>query len=456
MIESQPSIATPVRPRTPLWKKALFPVGMVGAGLGVFWLMAGHTLSRGDVEKLPPETPRETSDPNAVAVTVAPVTMRPVKRTVEAVGTLWGYEEVTLRAKVEGRVKRVLHDVSDRVAPGAVLIEIDPADAELAVRQAEKNLLIELARLGLKEPPARDFDVYQIPVVAQAEIRLDNAKAKAERAANLAKRNIVTSEELIERQTEHRAAEAELANQVLLANAGLATIQVRQESLAIAKKQLEDTAIRVPLPSSSIPGMDQAVYAVTKRNLSEGTFVRVGDEACHLMIDRTLKLKVNVPERYSADVQAGQTAEVFTSSNKTPVAGEVVRINPAVDEKTRTFEVEIHVANQEGKLKPGGFAKAAIATRLDEQAVTVPLEALVTFAGISKIFLTDGDAVREVRVTLGVQHTDWLEIASPSLPAGAQVVVSGQTALAEGAVVFVRKPDVTQQTAKRSAPQKTH
>lgn len=427
------------------FRRALFPLGMLAATAGIFWMIMGHSISHGDVEALPPEVPRGNGNPNAVAVTVAPIVMRPVQRSVEAVGTLYGYEEVTLSAKIEGRVKKILRDVSDRVAPDETIIELDPVDAELSVRQAQKNLLTELARLGLTEPPQSSFDVMKVPVVTQAQVRLENAKAKAERSAALAKKTAISTEELAERMTEFRSAEAELANQILIANAGLATIQMRQESLAIVKQQLEDIVIRAPSPTKPILGLDRAVYAVTKRNVSEGTLVRVGDEVCRLVIDKNLKLRVAVPERYGADVKLGQKVDVYTSSSLTPFSGEVSRINPSVDTATRTFEVEVLCANSEGKLKPGGFAKAAIATRLDTKAATVPLEALVTFAGISKIFLHEGNKVREVRVAVGVQNTDWIEITSPPLPEDAQVVISGQTALADGSTVFVRnaKPEPT-------------
>jgi len=428
-------------PSSPGWlRRALFPLGMLAGLAGVAWMMFGHSLMHGHVEQLPPEPPRGSTNPRAIAVTVTPVRLQTVERTVEAVGTLYGYEEVVLRAKVEGRVKRIHHDVSDRVTPGSPILEVDPLDAELAVRQAEKSLLAELARLGLTEPPDRAFNVRDVPLVAQAQIRLDNIRSRVERVEQLAKRTVITGEELAERKSELRAAEAEVAHQILVANAGLATIQMRQEALAIAQKQLADTVIRVPTLSAPVPGLPQVRYAVTRRSVSEGTFVRVGDEVCKLTIDETLKLRVAVPERYAADVQTEQSVKVTTAASTTPFPGTVLRINPAVDPATRTFEVEILCPNPEGRMKPGGFAKAAIITKQQDQAVTVPLEALVTFAGISKVFTADGDHCREVRVTLGIQTTDWVEIASPVLPVGTRVVTSGQTALADESPLFIRAP----------------
>src|SRR5262245_7314655 len=69
----------------------------------------------------------------AVAVTVAPVVQRPVERTAEVVGTLKGWEDVNVGTKSDGRVRKVHHDMGDRVKPGALLVELDPVDADLAI-----------------------------------------------------------------------------------------------------------------------------------------------------------------------------------------------------------------------------------------------------------------------------------------------------------------------------------
>jgi multidrug efflux pump subunit AcrA (membrane-fusion protein) len=136
--------------------------------------------------------------------------------------------------------------------------------------------------------------------------------------------------------------------------------------------------------------------------------------------------------------RAGQKVDVHSAAFAQPFAGTVARINPAIDTTNRTFEVEIHVPNADGKLKPGGFARASIHTRLEANAVTVPLEAIVQFAGITKVFVADGARAKEVHVTLGVQSTDFVEIVEPRLPAGAQVITTGQSALAENTAITVR------------------
>ena len=106
---------------------------------------------------------------SAGRLTVAPVTYRPVRRTIEAVGTLCGYEEVSICSTAEGRVVKIHHDVADHVRPGEQLLQIEPIDYELSVRQAEKALLVELAKLGLQSPPTAAFDVTGIPMVVEAQ-----------------------------------------------------------------------------------------------------------------------------------------------------------------------------------------------------------------------------------------------------------------------------------------------
>ena len=182
--------------------------------------------------------------------------------------------------------------------------------------------------------------------------------------------------------------------------------------------------IKVPVPLQRVPGMEKGVtYVVSQRAVSEGSFVRPGTEVCKLVIDRMLKMRALIPERFSNEIQRGQRVQVSTAANPQPVAGLVARINPTVDPVNRTFQVEIEIPNAEGKLKPGSFAKAAILTKLDSEVATVPLEALTTFAGITKVFTVENGHAKEVRVTLGAQNTEWIEVASPPLPHGAQVVL---------------------------------
>src|SRR5262249_6406296 len=204
-------------------------------------------------------------------------------------------------ARVEGRVRRLRFDVADRVKPEELLLEIDPTDYDLSVEQAERGLQVELAKLGLKEPPRASIDLGDIPSVMQAQARMEYNKARSGRARKLVGMRGISAEESDNALNDFRAAQAEHANQLLLARAGLATIRMKQTALAVAKQQLKDTRVRVPTPTLPVPGAaDGVTYVVTHRTVAEGTLLRPGTEVCKLVINPTLKLRVPVPERYSA------------------------------------------------------------------------------------------------------------------------------------------------------------
>jgi RND family efflux transporter MFP subunit len=166
-----------------------------------------------------------------------------------------------------------------------------------------------------------------------------------------------------------------------------------------------------------------------------------------LVMDRPLKLQATVPERHRGEIKVGMTAELTVEAYPgVTFAGSVARVSPAVDRASRTFQVEIHVPNPDRRLSAGSFAKAAILTRIDEQAPTVPEEALVHFPGVTKVFIVKDNVAREMPVRargpVDVSGPDrprtWVEIEG-ELPVGTPVVTAGQTQLADGTAVRVRQ-----------------
>jgi RND family efflux transporter MFP subunit len=251
---------------------------------------------------------------------------------------------------------------------------------------------------------------------------------------------------------------------ILEAEATLAAARHRQAALETAEQRLRDTLVVAPTPSAAgLNGSGPVEYAICHRGVVEGEIVRTfpfGVESTSLFrlaIDRQLKLKVTVPERHKGAVKVGQeaTLEVQAYAGER-FQGKVARISPAVDRASRTFQVEISVPNAERRLSPGSFARATIHTRVDTGARTVPEEALVSFAGVTKVFTLEGGKAREVHVRPGASlpvkdggrsHT-WIEIEG-DLAVGARVVTSGQSKLADGTAVRVREPLADREKASR-------
>ncbi|MDB5305875.1 MAG: mdtE, partial [Gemmataceae bacterium] len=109
------------------------------------------------------------------------------------------------------------------------------------------------------------------------------------------------------------------------------------------------------------------------------------------------------------------------------------------DTLNRTFQVEVEVPNGDPRavLKPGTFGKAEIETRADAGVVAVPPGAVVAFAGVSKVFVVDGDRAKAIEVQLGQRDKDWVEVIGP-VPPGARIITSGFSQLVDGSPIRIR------------------
>ncbi len=397
---------------------------------------------------------KANTGPRAVPVTVGPLEQRDLERAVDVVGSLKGWEDVSVGTKKEGRVLRVHHDMGDRIKPGELLVELDPVDADLAIRQAERQLQVELAKLGLKSLPAGEFDVSTVPSVVQARISLERCRQNLARERSLSRRNAGTTQDLQNAENDEQGSEAALANAILTANTNLASARASQVAVEVARQSRRDLEIHAPIPSKAPPGVtDQIGFALSKRSVSEGQMLRPGDAVADLVIENPLRLWANVPERFNVEVQTGQKVRILVGSQPDMTfEGRVSRINPSIDSISRTFKVEVSVPNNRGLLRPGGFAKASILTKAGQKAKVVPLESVVKFAGVTKLFVLEGDKVRSINVETGTEGPGWVEVTG-HLPDGGQVITTGQTQLADGTVVVVRDTEVKKASNDTPRPQ---
>lgn len=418
---------------------------IASTAFGAGWWFATNQAHDQTRIALPPSD--HTVNKNEIIVTAAPMTYRPVQRYVEAVGSLHGFEEITISSKQEGRVLKIHHDLSSVVQPGDLLLDLDPTDAKLAFDQAERAVQTELAKWGFTTVPSETDDLKQLPTVVSARLKYELAQSRLDRMIPLQATNSVSAEDLEQAKSDALVMKSDWQNQLLMANSAAATARLRSADLAIANQRMQDISIRAPIPTLTAIQSDQ-FYTISERMVSEGTLVRPGTEVFKLVLGRTLKLRLAVPEAFSTQVVVGQSVSVISGALEKPSAGTVARISPAIDRATRTFIVEVDVPNQDGLLKPGGFAKAKILIGTDAKAATIPLSGLYSFAGINKLFLHEQGVAREFKVTLGEQTDNWVEITSPVLPDSAIVITSGQRLLSDGIAVFVREPEMATEPAK--------
>jgi RND family efflux transporter MFP subunit len=134
-----------------------------------------------------------------------------------------------------------------------------------------------------------------------------------------------------------------------------------------------------------------------------------------------LRLRAEVPERESRNVRVGQQVRVIVEGDSNIHTGRIARLSPSITAQNRVLIIEAEVIN-DGRLRPGSFARADIVSDNSSLALAVPNNAIVTFAGIDKVIsVQDGKAV-EKPVTLGRRTADWTEILS-GVKAGDVIVI---------------------------------
>jgi RND family efflux transporter MFP subunit len=371
----------------------------------------------------------------AVPVTIDRVRIRPIQRTVPVVGTFYGYEEVAISSKIDGRILKIYHDLGDVVRSGDLLFELDPIDAQLAVQEATESLKIDLAKLGLTEAPQEDVDIEKLPMVQRASVVLERATRAYDRAKSMRAKSAIAPADFEAAESEFRVAAADRLDALTTARALVNAVREKSVKLAIARQRLADTKVIVPMIQNAVKE-----FVVAGRTASEGEMIRAPNNGpiFKLVIADPLKLKATLPERYSSVVQIGQQVKASVDSYPgISFQGVITRMDPTVDPINRTFKIEARFPNPERKLLPGSFARASILTKTNDRAKTVPLDAIVSFAGIEKIFIVQENQARSIIVRLGMRGSDWVEV-DDQVPDDAPVVVTGHSALVDGMAVRIR------------------
>lgn len=153
-----------------------------------------------------------------------------------------------------------------------------------------------------------------------------------------------------------------------------------------------------------------------------------------------VKLTINVSEQYYSKVKKGDQVKIELDAYPDETfTGKVSLIYPTVDAMTHTFPVEVIVANEDLKIRPGMFARATLNMGTLNHVV-VPDLAIEKRAGSGDrfVYVYNNGKVSYNKVELGQRLGDRYELIS-GVPNGAQIVIEGQSKLSDGKEVEVKK-----------------
>lgn len=172
---------------------------------------------------------------------------------------------------------------------------------------------------------------------------------------------------------------------------------------------------------------------VTARNYDPGDMSGSQPVLTVGQLSPIVKVMINVSENDLQLIKSGMPVDVtFDAFAGETFTGKIARVYPTVDTSTRTFQVEVQIANRDERILPGMFARVEINLG-DMQNVVVPDRAVVkqTGSGNKYVYVYHNGTVSYNRVELGRRLDDAYELLS-GCNDGDTVVIAGQTRLADG------------------------
>jgi len=311
-------------------------------------------------------------------------------------GTLQGYAETPIYARISGYVQRWYKDIGDHVNKGDLLAQIDTPEVMQQLAEAKASR-------------------------AQTEANLQLAKSSFERWKALRQRDAVSQQELDERTNTFNLAKANV-------DASEANVQRLTQLLSYNK---------VVAPFSGL---------ITKRNVDVGNLVDAGNGGAPKALFSVaqidpLRLYVQVPEAYSPDVQVGIEASVsLTEMPGKKFKGKVVRTSGAIDPVSRTLQIEINIPNTDRKILPGSYAQVELQTSEHKEVATWTLpnnSVLFRPDGVMVGVVDDQGQVTLKKITIGRDLGVSLLVTS-GLQTTDRVIVNPPDSLASGDLVVAK------------------
>ncbi len=336
----------------------------------------------------------EEKPDSSIPVTVFKAFITGFRDTLPALGTLKGYRETKLGFEKSGIIKVFNYKAGDLVPEGALICSLQKSDSEITVRHAEAK-------------------------IAEANSTLSLAKNKLERATQKYELG-GTSKSLYE--------EAMLEYEK-------STHQLETAKIELEDAKLELNKCDVFAPYEGILG---------NKYVEIGETITMNTLVCDLIDVEYMIVGIGVVERDIEKLQIGQRVSIFVDAYPNrEFVGSVETLSPVVEGQSRTFSVEIKVANPQKVLLPGMFARVRINVFEKNNALIIPTSALNLQKNKYTTFVVNPDSmgVTERPISVIYATTDYAVI-SRGLKVGELVVIGEKEGVSEGMTVKIVEEQV--------------
>ncbi len=373
-------------------------VGLAGAAGAAWWLQNRPTGAASTAAASAPGGPPGATATGGnragggvpggpVAVEVGKVQRMRLEDDAQAVGTLRSNQGVVLRPEVSGRIVKLGFADGQRVKRGQLLVQLD--------------------------------DSLQHALLKQADAQAGIARTNLQRSRELVAQNFVSQSAL---------------------DQTAAALDVAMAQVALAQAQV--ARLKVFAPFDSIAGI---------RLVSLGDYVKDGADLVTLDDVSSVWVDFRLPERFLSRIKPGQAVEVSLDALPGRKLKAVVgALDSQLDANGRAVLVRARLANPDGVLRSGMFARARVVFSVREAALVVPEEALVPMGDkqfVIQVLPGDkGPVSKRVEARIGQRVAGKVELLSGLagvLAEGDTVVLAGQARLMRADGLALRVVDIS-------------
>lgn len=313
-----------------------------------------------------------TVEERVVDVTVMEVQPDTARETIGLPGYLAPFADATIAAEKGGRIVEMAVDKGDRVKAGQVLVRIN--------------------------------DRLWKAHAAQAEVKAREAATEWQRWKALKDSGGVSPRDLD-------------------------TVRKARDLSAAAREQAR-TQVDQCVVVSPMDGI------VADRYMDCGEFAVEGGALVRIVDVARLKLVLDVPERDAGAIEVGSEVAFEIADLGRRFRGTVRFVSPTATRASNAYRTEVEVDNRQGLLRAGMIASARLVRRIVDDAIVIPLAAVVNDEGEHVVFVVeDGRAVRR-RVYIDTIQDQSVRLRT-GLRAGDRLVTAGQRTLQDGRAVKV-------------------
>lgn len=357
---------------------------------------------------------------SAPAIRVVAAERREIVETLSVNGSIIARDEASVGTDLNGMVVTSLNfDQGDTVRTGDVLAVLD-----------RSMLDTQLAQMRASRAQAEASVAQMTAQIGDAEVGVKQAQEALDRAEALKKKGVAAQAQLDNAENSAASARAKLDSAMKGQAASYAQLAVIDAQIDGIQVQIGKTEVKAP-----------ADGLVLARGATVGQIVSPSSGPLfRIAIDGDFELEANVAETALPRLAVGMKAMVTIPGALAPFEGQIRRISPEIDARTRLGPIRIGLP-RDAPARPGGFAKASV-EMVRRDGLAVPVSALLYRGEQPLVQVVEAGTIRTVEVEIGARAGSIVEVLS-GISEGAEVVARAGTFVADGDKVTPVRSDAT-------------